>query len=485
MVDFELIKGRIQKHTQSSIIHNSLELLNEVQRRNDKSFPIWNLLVLIKWTYLYTTDSFLRAPIKTHEFNQLLTLIREFETKYHGLSFRNKRQVSQSFRIIAYQQFALQDSFHNSILSRQIVLYLKLTGSFDIAKAFENLSSIKLQSFLEYCYFTFFFFHFDKLNQNFRYEGDLFESYFTLFKSKWSSVELDKFLSLLTIRDKEDFERLHKLNNERLQLYETSFFVTKPFLFFKGKYRLTHRAVFTQTVKHFIYNYLKGNCSDFPREFGRRLERYLELGLKQNSIDFENETALKRKYNLSKVSDFSIEPDILIEAKGIELHPRSGVIRTKDLLTNDLDKTIINAYIQLLSTASIIDPSKQWWGIIVTYKEMYLGFGADAWEEFLKESIEKYCSTNSINLYVLPPENLFFINVEDWDHIMQVIHERKASLKQILVKAKQLNASPNMLEHVMMMEQVLKTHFAIESFTLSYLAHPYQELDILPHKEFF
>lgn len=40
MVDFNLIKGRIQKHRLSSIIHKTLELLNEVQRRDDKSFPI-------------------------------------------------------------------------------------------------------------------------------------------------------------------------------------------------------------------------------------------------------------------------------------------------------------------------------------------------------------------------------------------------------------------------------------------------------------
>ncbi len=40
MVDFELIKGRIQKHRLSSIVHNTLELLNEVQRRDDKTYPV-------------------------------------------------------------------------------------------------------------------------------------------------------------------------------------------------------------------------------------------------------------------------------------------------------------------------------------------------------------------------------------------------------------------------------------------------------------
>ncbi len=38
--------------------------------------------------------------------------------------------------------------------------------------------------------------------------------------------------------------------------------------------------------------------------------------------------------------------------KAIELHPRSGVMRTREILISDLDSTIIKAYIQLLSTAN-------------------------------------------------------------------------------------------------------------------------------------
>ncbi len=149
MIDFELIKGRIQKHRLSSIVTKSLELLNEVQRRDDKGFPFWNILVLIRWAYLYTTDSPLRKPIQPHEFNQLCTLIRDFEAEYDGLCFKNKREVNRSMRIIAYQQFPHQEKFHNSILSRHLVIYTKLQGKFNIPNEFEKLTEIKLKSFLE------------------------------------------------------------------------------------------------------------------------------------------------------------------------------------------------------------------------------------------------------------------------------------------------------------------------------------------------
>lgn len=398
MVDFNLIKGRIQKHRLSSIIHKTLELLNEVQRRDDKSFPIWNLLTLIKWAYLHSTDSIIRTEIKPHEYNQLLTLIRDFEVKYSGINFKNRIHVNQSFKIIANQQFPLQDKFDNSILSRQIVLYLQLRSKFNIDKEFEKLTGINLKSFLEYNYFTFFFFNFDMVRPDIRYDGDLFDSYFTLYKSKWDEAELKKYLDLLSIKDKTDFEKIQKLNNEIMQLYETNLFTLKPLILFRNQYRIPHRKIFIQTLKHFIYNYLKENSPGFPEEFGKRLEKYVELGLIENKIPHLNETSLKNKYRLGKVSDFFVDDDILVEVKAIELHPRSGVMRTKDILVNDLDSTIIKAYIQLLETAGKINPDKEHFGIIITYKEMYLGFGADAWEEFLKEPVEKYCLQNSISV---------------------------------------------------------------------------------------
>ncbi len=81
---------------------------------------------------------------------------------------------------------------------------------------------------------------------------------------------------------------------------------------------------------------------------------------------------------------------------------------------------------------------------------------------------------------MLPPANLCFINIEDWDHIMQAVKEGKASLKEILVKARDLNSNPNITEKVMLMEQVLNKHYRLSTVTLSYLKDTYLELDILP-----
>lgn len=481
MVDFELIKGRIQKHKLSSIIHTTLEILNAVQRNDDKAFPIWSLLALIKWAYLFTTDSIIRSNIKPYEYNQLLTLIRDFEGKYNGLSFKSHQEINRSFKIIAYQQFALQDTFHNTMLSRQMVLYLQLNRKFDIAIEFKRLTHIELKSFLEYMYFTYFFFHFDKLSPlGIIYSGNLFESYFILFKAKWGDTELKKFLDLITLKNREDFEKLHKLNKEILQLYETDFFTIKPLILFRNEYRLLHRSIFVQTIKHFIYNYLKQNSEQFPGEFGKRLEKYIALGLDENAILYLDETALKKYYQLGKVADYLVEDNILIEVKAVELHPRSGVTRTRNILIKDLESSVIGAYIQLLATANKINATNEYFGIILTYKEMYLGFGIDAWDEFLKDPVEQYCNENKINLSTLPPQNLFFITIEDWDWLMEAVKSKHASIKKVLLKAKEVHASDNIAEKVMLMQQVLIKYFSVDECTLKYLKDTHLQLDIFP-----
>jgi hypothetical protein len=214
---------------------------------------------------------------------------------------------------------------------------------------------------------------------------------------------------------------------------------------------------------------LKQNSFSFPEEFGKRQERYLELGLKEVNIQYKTENELRKLYSLEKVTDYLVDNNILIECKAIELHPRSGILRTHDIISNELNKSITKAYCQLLSTARVIDENQEWYGIIITYKEMYLGFGNDAWDEFLEKKVTEFCKQNNIDLGILPPNNLFFIDIESWDYIIQAIKDKKGNLKEILAKAKDLNTSENIAERIFLFIQVLEKHYKIDRFTLSYL----------------
>lgn len=480
MIDFDLIKGRIQQYKLSSLVHNILETLNKMQKDKDRMYPFWNLLTLLKWSYLHTRDSNIRKNVTPQDLDYLLKLIEKFEGSY-TLSFKDAASVRKSFLIIAYQQFPYQDTFFNSVVDRQLVLYLQLKSSFDIEEDFKKRTGIDILSFFNYCYFTFLYFSFDETNNGYEYNGILHQDYIDFFIKKFPGNEINKFVSLLTINKPEDFESLHKLKKEIFQLYETNFFITKPFIRFRNQIRIPHRAIFVQTISHFVYAFLKTNSPLFPEEFGKRLEKYIELGLKEIKANYINENELKKRYALQKVTDFLIDNDILIESKATELQPRSGVLRLPDIITKDLDDTIVKAYLQLLSTANIIDKNKQWYGIIITYREMYLGFGDDAWKEFLKQPIEKLLEETVININILPPENIFFMTIDNWDHCIQALKEGVASsLKEILLKGKELNKSENPQERVLMMEQVLRKHFAVDRLTHSYLQEAHKLVDVLP-----
>lgn len=479
MIDFELIKGKIKQYQRSSLVQNILEILNVIQKDKKERYPFWKLLVLLKWTYLHTTDFVVRKKVKAHDIDMLLKLVEEFETGYLKDGFKDHQSVRKSFRILAYQQFSYQDTFYKSIVDRQLVIYLQLKSKYDIDAEFKKLTGISIKSFFNYYYLLFIYFTKDSYDSRFNYDGILHDDLYKIFETKFPISELDKFLNLLSIKDAKEFESLHKLDNELLQLYETNFFVTKPLLYFRNQFRLPHIAILVQSIKHFVYTYMKLNSQLFSQEFGLRMERYIELGLKELTVEFVTETDLKRKYLLNKVSDFFVENDILIESKAIELTPRSAVLRSPDIISSDLKSSIVKAYCQLLSTAKVIDPSQEWFGIIITYKEMYLGFGTDAWEEFLRNPVESFIKENSLDLSILPPRNLFFIDLEYWDYLIQVVKERKTSIKKILLTGQKFNSTTNPVEGLFNMEQVLTKHFKINTLNLSYLEKAHKLIDIV------
>lgn len=469
MVDFNLIKGRIEKHRLSSLIYYILSSLKVVDK--NKRYPFWNLLTLLKWSYLYTTDFIGRKKIQPQEFETLLKLTNDFETGYLKEGFKSTADVKRTFRILAFQQFAHQETFYQTVINRQLVLYYTLQSNYNIPGEFQKLTGIELKKFFEYCLLVYIYCNASDFDKKFNYDGILKRDFFTIFEEKFTKGDSDVFLNLISIKSKEDFESLHKLSNELLQLFETNFYTTKPLLLFRGEYHLIHRAVLTQFMKHFVYTFLKQMSNSFLYEFSWRFERYIELGLKEIKADYKSETELKKEYALEKVIDYWVKDEILIECKAIELHPRSGVLRDPKVLPSDLGKSIVKAYCQLLSTAAIVDPGKKWYGIIITYKEMYLGFGNDAWIEFLKEPVEDFANSNSINLSILPPENLFFIDIEYWDYLIQTIKNGNGTLKEILLKSKKMNMSSDPMEQVFLLSQVLTKYYPIEKLDLSYLNH--------------
>lgn len=474
-VDFNLIKGCIARFTRTSIVNHCLNFLYKLQVQPTKKAPIWKIFVLIKWAYIHTSDSVFLRNITAEEFNNLLSLIEDYETSYNELSFKGKESVNKSFRIIAYQQFPIQDKFHHSIIDRQVVLYLILTSRKDIDTEFKKHAGIDILSFFKMCMVTYLWIFKDTFDKKFQIDNQLFPDYIDIMSAGFSKESITNFLNLLTLKEPDEFTVLQQVKDERLQLFETNLFATKPFLLLNSEVRIIYRDIFIQTIKHFVYTYLKPTFNEFSNEFGKRLESYLELGLSENNVSYLREKGISKKYNTSKTVDYLVEDDILIEVKAIELKPTAGILRLPAILTKEFNHSIIKAYQQMLSTANVIDAGKEWYGIILTYRELYLGSGEDAWDEFLKEPLTKYATENNLSLAALSPKKIFFIDIESWDYIMQVIKNKGISIKDILNKSVEINS--NEATKVMLFEMLLQNHFKIGKMSLNYLIAAHKKIN--------
>jgi hypothetical protein len=249
MIDFNQIRDKIKQYQLSSLVSFILRYLKLTQKDENRRFPFWNLLVLLKWAYLYTTDFKVRKEIEPHEFEALVQLINDFESGYLNNEFKSDRDVKRVFRILAYQQFSHQERFYKSMIDRQKVLYIKLRSSYDIEKEFGDLTKVKLKLFFDCCTFLYIYFNKSDFDKKYIFDGLLNSDVFELFDKIYPEIEIEPFLKLITLKSKEEFDMLQKMENERLQLYETNFYVTKPILFFQNQYHLIHKAVLVQFMK--------------------------------------------------------------------------------------------------------------------------------------------------------------------------------------------------------------------------------------------
>jgi hypothetical protein len=476
MIQFDLIKNRIKRFNRYSQIKVCLEILDSIQEYGQKDYPLWIIIVLIKWILIHTKDSIFLRQSNHSEVKETLDLINQFDYENGLISFKTISELPRSLRIIAYQQFWLQDHVSNYVFDRQIQLYKLLKHKFDIAKEFETITKLTIDEFINIAYSVFLYFEIDKINKSYKYNGILHDDFFQVFRSKFENKKLELFFRILAVSKIKDIASLQKMSKEVYQLYETNFLSTKPFLFIDHKYKLPHRAIFYQTCKHFIYDFMKLNSKKFSTEFGHRMEKYVKLGLDEAKIKYKTEAEILRNYpGINEVADFLLEKNVLIEAKAIELDPKAAVLRYSELLSSVLKKSIVKAYCQLLSTANAINKDETYYALIITYKEMYLGFGQDAWEEFLQVGVEKYANENKISMSILPPENLCIIDIETWDYLIQSIIVNKCTIPEILNKAKENNH--DLIRKKMLLDQVLSKDYKISNYNLSYLNNAHKYID--------
>jgi hypothetical protein len=292
-----------------------------------------------------------------------------------------------------------------------------------------------------------------------------------------TSVEKVKcFLTLLTLDPNNADESIskfkHKINREDLQTMEMSFFTMFPFVIRKKQIKLIHKSVFKHTINYYIYDFLKSNDNNFTTEFGRRLEKYIEFGIKEINAVYKTEANLKDKLpQNSNLTDFFIESEnVFIESKATELQAYPSVNPTDDLLFSALKKSLFKAYFeQLVPVSRELRPNNESWGIIITYKKLYWSHFPDLFE------IGKDKYDINQNYDHLPAQNVFIIDIYTWDQIIQIIKDKKSTLLEILKEARLNNSNPSTSKQFFSMHL---DRYEIGVMNLSYLQYEFSKFEI-------
>ncbi|OEK06708.1 hypothetical protein [Roseivirga misakiensis] len=472
-ITFKYIKNRVREYSKDEMLGFCLNLL---EQKKKEVFPVWFVFTLMKWTIIYGGQNYPSKKLTPEKFSRLFNKVQDFNTQ-HVSSFLKSKQIHKAFQILYNQQFYLQKTVYTEILATQLKLFVSITGKYDIDKSFKQKTGLSVRDFLFIEQIIFIYINIEKLgDKQLYFDGKLEDHFLQLVAEITDRNKVKHFLNLLTLcpsnAEKSISGFKHKIRNEDLQTMEMSFFTMFPFMWYRGETHLVDKSVFYHTANYYIYDFLKANDEKFTTEFGDRLEKYVELGLREMQALYKTESDIKKILQpQSKLVDFYVEEEnILIECKATELQAYSFVNPTDELLYNSLKSSILKAYFeQILTVASQLNNSKEKWGIILTYKELF-------WSHFIElHRITKENYNDKGENSSVPPENVFIVDLNSWDRIVEIVKSGKATMSEILKSAKNDNSNSNTSK---MLFRMHLDQYNIEKLDLTFLRKEIEEFDI-------
>lgn len=470
---FSYIRNRIAEYKKNDLLRNCYQQLDI---NKNKDFPIWCIFTLIKWTLIYGEKKYPQKALTPDKFNKLYKLTLHFNDE-HITSFIKNKQVEKAFHVLYNQQFYLQKNVYKETYATQIKLFSSIKGKHDIEKSFLNKTGFTIFDFIYIEQLVWLYINIDELKQpGLKFYGFLDNNFLNLISQITSKEKILCFINLLTLNPKNAEESIsnfkHKINKVDLQTMEMTFFTMFPFTIWENRIKLVHTSVFKHTINYYIYDFLKNHDDKFTSDFGFRLEKYVELGLKEIKAPYKTETQIEKLLpSTSKLTDFWLtDENIFIECKAIEMQAHPSINPTDELIFLTLKKSLFKAYFeQLYPVSKSLKPNNENWGIIITYKEFF-------WSQFsYLFEIGKDKFEQNQNYDCMPPNNVFIIDIYTWDKIIKIIKGNKLTMLDILKKVKSNNSNPSTSKQLFDMHL---TEFSFDSIELSYLKDEIDSLDL-------
>ena len=406
----------------------------------------WLVLLLIKWVLVdeqYATSG--KKDLDANEFNKILQLMRDLGSKIRMPSMY--AHPTLFFRNIAYQQFLYQHDFRIAYLARQSLLFGSVEDSHLFKREFVSLTGMSIEHFLELalillCYF---------IND----EGHTISSrWFQTVRSYYTAKEIEALLRALSINVSDlrrELLNLEGAERRSFEFYEPTPFLRFPLLSVNDQYLCVYPSVLFRALEHFIYDILRSwDSSKFMAKFGEVFERYVEKGLIYAKVAHANEAVLKRELaGTGSVIDFLChdkDSNILIDAKAVEMAYQGKVTHLPEIVRDRVKTSIIKAIEQAFDVLRRLEITNSNnltirnrninYLLVVTFKELYLGNGRNLYDAIARDKLdeisEKYRGSPQI-----PLENMYFITVEEFDYLIEMIRSGNTSFEVALAKAKE------------------------------------------------
>lgn len=484
-MDFKPIRNKIKRFTFDSLTKEILSLLKEIENDKGIRLPFWHLLLLLKWNLEFSDKNYKAKVANRNDIFQLLNQVEKLEMSHNIFNpSYGDFKINKAMTILAHQQFIYQNDAYWDTFVRQLILFDELKHKYCIKSSFEHLTKISIEVFLKISFIVYLtsFLNpkFKSLQYNFVYKRYISNDVKDIIIQQFGKESFYNYFELLSISKDNINEFIQNDNrvirNYDLQPFEASLFTRKPFFVYNGSYTIPYKDILKHNFNHFIYEFMKNNDDEFTPELGLRLEKYVQMGLDEANLDYKSENQLRKSLGKDgNLVDYVINGNILVEIKAIELKPYSSINPNNEVLANEFRKNIVKGYAkQIINVAKKLSSNDVYYGIIITYKKLFLGNSKDIWEQFLKVESMKICSPE--DLKIVPYQNLFFIDIESWDKLIQIIKDRKIKLVDILEKIKLTDSKPETKKFNFSMH--LEDDFRFEKYNLSYLSKSYERMSL-------
>ncbi len=465
--EYKVLRNKVRNFTAISIIFICIKKLHEISKRpvfEETAYLPWELLYLIKIGFLEGGKNGGKVAV-INDINKMLNQLKELGSESPFLGSGTAGGIRKFMRTLAFQQFWTQRGLSNYDLARQVIIFNDCQAWND---EFEAITGMPIRTFLL-----------------------LLVASWTRFLEKSNPINLtpnwfaplgypvetiDSFLATVSLPFDATVDYLEKhyekTEDKLLQLTEQTPLKQYPFLQVGSDYYCYSPYVLQDRAKNVIYDLLKArHTNNFTQSFGELFEQYIYRLLDECGAKYIKEESLKKIFPRKRVCDAIVEVGdilILLEIKGVEMHPYSQINPTNAVMTQMLKTNIIKSFEQLYEVANLLHNSgagdnirgnKELFALVVTYKEMYLSDGKDVWDEFLAEPLQEYIDDKKLDMNFLQLERIHFASVATFENIIKILLAG-GNLPAILNKAVEDNKEPKTKKYLLDMH--LSPHERVE-----------------------